>query len=478
MAANFLHGVETIELNKGPVPVSVVKSAVVGLVGIAPKGPVNTLTIVQNAQDAAQFGSEVPGFNIPQALAAILAQGAGTILVVNTFSDSTNIASVSAEALTVSNVGKTKTVAAPVKDFVLKQTVSATTTTVTANKYTIDDYGNIVITDTALLTLVNAGTAAITCDYKKLDGATVDAAQIIGTINGSTGVRTGIKVFGLAYTLFGMNPKILIAPNYSTLSAVATEMVSAAGAYRGIALLDAPAGTTVSAAIAGRGPLGTVGLFATSSDRAVLCFPMVKAYDAATDSNQNRPLSQFLAGVIAATDNSEGYWISPSNKEIKGIVGVERTITWAVNDAQTDANLLNEKGVLTIAQGFGTGIRTWGNRSAAFPTVTAPKNFISVRRVADILHESLELAMLQFIDRPINQATIDSIRETVNAFMRTLIARGAIINGECTYDTAKNPTVALAAGHITFDIAFMPPTPMERITFESFIDINYLAALA
>jgi phage tail sheath protein FI len=478
MAANYLHGVETIELNKGPVPISVVKSAVIGLVGIAPIGPVNTLTIVQNAQDAAQFGSELPGFNIPQALAAIFAQGAGTVLVVNTFSDTTNVAAVAAEEIVVSNVGKGKTSAAPVKDFVLKQTVSATTTTVATSKYTIDAFGNIVITDTALLTLVNASTASISADYKKLDAATVDAAQIIGTINGSTGARTGVKVFGLAFNLFGMRPKVLIAPGYSTLAAVGTELISAANAYRGVALLDAPAGTTVSAAITGRGPLGAIGLFATSSERAVLCFPMVRAYDAATDTIQNRPLSQFLAGVIAATDNSEGYWISPSNKEIKGIVGIERTITWAVNDAQTDANLLNEKGILTLAQGFGTGIRTWGNRSAAFPTVTAPKNFINVRRTADILHESLELAMLQFIDRPINQATIDSIRESVNAFMRTLIARGAIINGECTYDPAKNPTVSLAAGHITFDIAFMPPTPMERITFESFIDISYLAALA
>lgn len=478
MAANYLHGVETIELKKGPVPISVVKSAVVALVGIAPTGPKNTLTIVQNAADAAQFGAEVPGFNIPQALAAIFAQGSGLVLVVNTFDDTTNVAIATAEEVVISNVGKGKTAAAPVKDFVLKQTVSGTTTTVASSKYTIDAFGNIVITDTALLTLINAGTAAITADYKKLDPATVSAAQIVGTINGTTGARTGIKVFGLSYTLYGMNPKIIIAPGYSTLSAVGTEMIAAATAYRGIALLDAPAGTTVSGAIAGRGPLGTVGLFFTSSERAVLCYPMVKAYDAATDSNQDRPLSQFLAGVIAATDNSDGYWFSPSNREIKGIVGVERTITWAVNDASTDANLLNEKGILTLAQGFGTGIRVWGNRSAAFPTSTAPANFINVRRVADILHESLELAMLQFIDRPLNQATIDSIRESVNAFMRTLIARGAIINGECTYDPAKNPPTEIAAGHVTFDINFMPPTPMERITFESFIDVNYLTALA
>lgn len=41
MAANFLHGVETIEVKNGGVPITVVKSAVVGLVGIAPARPVN-----------------------------------------------------------------------------------------------------------------------------------------------------------------------------------------------------------------------------------------------------------------------------------------------------------------------------------------------------------------------------------------------------------------------------------------------------
>ena len=41
MAANYLHGVETTEIERGPVPVKTVKSAVIGLVGTAPVGPVN-----------------------------------------------------------------------------------------------------------------------------------------------------------------------------------------------------------------------------------------------------------------------------------------------------------------------------------------------------------------------------------------------------------------------------------------------------
>lgn len=469
MAANYLHGVETIELKKGPVPVSVVKSAVIGLVGIAPKGAKNTPILVQNAQDAAQFGSELPGFTIPQALAAIFKQGAGTVIVVNVLDESTNLVAVTAESKTVAN-GKAKLSFAPVKDLVVTNS-AGTTTYVAGTDYSVDDFGNLTVLN---FTSIAEG-ATIKASYKKLDTTTVTNAQIIGSIS-SSDVYTGMKCWNLAFNLFGFNPKLLIAPGYSSINAIAVDMIAQADKFRAHALLDAPAGTTVAQAIAGRGPSGSINFY-TSSKRAILCYPMLKAYDAATDANQDRPYSSFFAGVIAATDNSDGYWVSPSNKEIKGIVGVERTISWAINDPQTNANLLNEKGIVTLAAGYGTGIRTWGNRSAAFPTSTSPSNFIAVQRTADVLHESLELAMLQFIDQPINNALIDSIKESVNAFMRTLIGRGALVDGTCTYDPAKNPPTEVAAGHLTFDLNFMPPTPAERITFESFIDINLLKSL-
>lgn len=469
MPANYLHGVETIELKKGPVPVSVVKSAVIGLIGIAPTGARNTPILVQNAQDAALLGAELPGFTIPQALNAILKQGVGTVIVVNILNDSTHLVAVSSESQTITG-GKAKTSFAPVKDLVVTNS-AGTTTFVKDTDYSVDDFGNITVLNFTSI----PEASVIKASYKKLDTTTINNAAIIGSIS-NTDVYTGLQCFDLAFNLFGFNPKILIAPGYSSINAIATELIAKADKYRAHALLDAPAGTTVAVALAGRGPSGAINFY-TSSKRAILCYPMVKAYDAYSNANQDRPYSQFLAGVIAATDNEDGYWFSPSNREIKGILGVERTITWAVNKSDTSANLLNEKGIVTVATGYGTGIRTWGNRSAAFPTSTSPSNFIAVQRTADVLHESLELAMLQFIDLPINNALIDSIKETVNAFIRTLISRGALVDGSCTYDVAKNPPTEIAAGHLTFDLNFMPPTPAERITFESFIDINLLKSL-
>jgi len=82
---------------------------------------------------------------------------------------------------------------------------------------------------------------------------------------------------------------------------------------------------------------------------------------------------------------------------------------------------------------------------------------------------------LQFIDQPISQALIDAIVETVNSFIRTLIGRGALIEGSKAYfDESKNPSTELAAGHLTISRKLMAPTPAERITYEDDIDINLL----
>src|SRR5258708_13032605 len=92
MPASFLHGIEVIEVPNGPVPVSVVKSAVIGLVGSAPSWAVgspsvavapNTPTLVSSALDAANFGPIIRGSTIPYPLAPIQAQGAAQPIVVN-----------------------------------------------------------------------------------------------------------------------------------------------------------------------------------------------------------------------------------------------------------------------------------------------------------------------------------------------------------------------------------------------------------
>lgn len=471
---NYLHGVETIEVDQGARSINIIKSSVIVLVGIAPIGPVNTLTLVLNPTQAAQFGQQLPGFNIPQALDAIFKQGPATVVVVNTFSSASNTLDVALESHTITG-GKIKLTAAPTNTPEIFLTNGTTPFTgVKDVDYSLDAYGNF----TALSAVASEG-LILKFSFKKLDVGTITSSQIIGTIVGQ--VKTGTKLFENIFNTYGFYPKVLLAPGSVELPAVATELISLAGKYRAIALIDAPVTTTVTAAIAGRGPASTMN-FKTASERAYLLCPHIKVYDsdpgAAADSTVILPYSSFMAGVISFVDSTEGYWVSPSNHQIQGVAGPEYLVTASVNDSTTDANLLNEKGITTLFAGYGTGLRTWGNRSAAFPTDTGVKNFIPIRRTADVVHESLEQGMLPFIDKPINQATIDAIRETGNGFFRTLIGRGACFPGSrCEYLAEDNPPEELAAGHVTFELIFMSPTPAERITFKSYLDINLLAQI-
>lgn len=481
MAANFLHGVETIVIEKGPRPITGVKTAVIGLVGTAPMLDVaaadrslNSPVVIRNPVDAARyFGTNRTGFTIPAALDAIFDQGNGPIcIVVNVIDPAADVTAVTAEAVTLDSTTNTATLAHPQVSAVTVKSGDGLTTYSGSTDYSVDAANGTI---TRLTTGVIAAGSALKIDYSYLDVAKVLASDIIGGVD-VDGNRSGLQVLVGTYNLFGYVAKMIVAPGYCTQSSVSAEMIAVADKLRAMALIDAPIGTTVNEAITGRGPSGTIN-FNTSSKRAVLCYPHVKRYDTATDAEVLEPLSQRLAGVIAARDVERGYWWSPSNTEVKGIVGMELAITALINDSTTEANALNEAGITTLFNSFGSGIRVWGNRSAAFPTNTSPENFINVQRTADILHESIEYAMLQFIDRPINQALIDSIRESVNGFIRTLIMRGALIDGKCVYDVAKNPVTEIAAGHLTFDIEFMPPTPAERISFESFINVELLKAL-
>lgn len=468
----FLHGVETFELTTGPVSIQAVRSAIIGLVGIAPKGPLNTLTAVNSQTDAAQFGSELTGFSIPQAIAAIQAQGNATIFVVNVFNPATMTLAVTAEVLPNVLNRKTKFAFAPVGASapVITHT-SGTPTYVAGTDYTVDDFGNVTIISGSILEA-----ASLKATYAKLDSSTITGATIIGT--NVSGVKTGFKCFLDAYNLLGARPKILIAPGYSSINAVAVDMSANADYYKAFALLDAPTGTTVAAAITARGGGGTLN-FNTSNKRTILLEPgNLKAYDIATNTTVLRPYSSYFAGVMSAQDNENGYWFSPSNREIKKVLGTEIPISAAINDSTTEANQLNAIGITTVYNSGGSGLRTWGNRSAAYPSSTLPSQFTNIQRTADIVNESIELAMLPFIDQPITNGIIDSIRASVQGFLNVLIGRGALYPGsEITFDPSLNPTVQIQSGQLVFSTVLMPPPPLERITFNSFIDASLIKSI-
>ncbi|WP_038907890.1 phage tail sheath subtilisin-like domain-containing protein [Dickeya oryzae] len=468
MAANYLHGVETTEVETGARVVKAVKSAVIGLIGTAPLGPVNTVTLCTSDTAAAKFGSQLTGFTIPQALDAIYDHAAGTVLVINVLDPAVHKTHVDNEPVTFDSNGSATLANPVVANLVLKKDANAVPF-VLGTDYSLEP-------QTGIITRLNKAlgdTALASYDYA--DPTKVTAADIIGAVN-AAGNRTGMKLLHDTYNQFGFFAKILIAPVYCTQNSIRVELQALAEKLGAMAYVDAPIGTTYEQVISGRGPAGIIN-FNTGSARVRLFYPHVKVYDAASNSERLEPLSQRAAGLRAKVDLEKGFWWSSSNQEILGITGVERQLSAMIDDPSCEVNLLNEQGITTVFNSYGTGLRLWGNRSAAWPTVTHMKNFENVRRTADVINESIRYFSLQYIDMPITQALIDALTESVNAYGRKLIGDGALLGFKCWYDSTRNEETELSSGHLLLSYKFTPPPPLERLTFETEITSEYLANL-
>lgn len=307
-------------------------------------------------------------------------------------------------------------------------------------------------------------------DDGKPDPSMVVASDIVGGFD-EAGQASG---FQLAYGTFnelGFFPKILLAPRFSTHIGVRTSMNVISNKIHAIDISDLPAGLTIQQAVASR---GVGGEYNTASDRSILTYPQVKAYDPVVDDVVNQPFSQHFAGVIVATDLAQGYHYSPSNKTMTDVVGMERDISYHPGDLSSDTNALNEVGIVTVMNMYGRGFRAYGNRSAAFPSDISQRSFIQTRRTIDMIHESAVYYLQERIDAIATNLGIEQVEDDVNAFLRKKEGEGVLYGGRFSFDRTKTTARDVADGHFYYNLELAPVAPMEWLTVESYLDINLI----
>lgn len=311
--------------------------------------------------------------------------------------------------------------------------------------------------------------------------AAPDDAEVVTKIVGEViedGTRTGLKLFETAITTVGFEPMIYIAPHYSALPLVKEGLITLSDKTEAMAYIDTPDGYTFSEVIASRTGEGE---FAGLTEGQKLLFPhfLITNSESKNDADKyiNVPMSAYMAGLRAKVDIEEGWHVSCSNHQLKGVEGLDVALTFALGYQACEANLLNAAGITTAVNMFGNGIVEWGNYSAGFPGNTTPDAFECVRRTRTIMKRTIERACLPFIDKPFIKANIDAIRNTVNQYLNGLKAAGKIVDGQCFYRPESNPVNELAQGHITFDIEFTPAVPMQRLTFTYKIDLTALTKI-
>jgi len=468
MPEQFLHGVEVVEIDSGARPIRTVKSSVIGLVGTAPKGPVNTPVLIAGSRKeaVAQFGSGLG--TIPDALDAIFDQAGAMVVVINVLDPAVHKVAVAAADYTFDATADTVAVA---HDYIHNAVVTsqdAVTTYVEGTDYSYDS-------DTGVFTRISAGAiasgATVKIGYDRPDESAVTTSDIIGGVDATTGAYEGVQALLGAESVVKVQPKILIAPGFTsevtrdvgdviTGAPVVAEMAGIADRLRAVIIADGP-NTTDAEAIAYRELFG--------HKRTYVVDPWCKVWDTDANAEALQAASARIAGMIAKSDNERGFWWSPSNREMYGIVGTGRSVDFTLGDPNARANYLNENEVATIIQK--DGYRLWGNRTCSADPKWA---FLSVVRTADMINESLLRAHMWAVDRNITKTYLEDVVEGVNAYLRHLKAIGAILGGECWADPELNTPTQIADGKVYFDFDFTPPYPAEHITFRSHLVNDYI----
>ncbi|NTI86039.1 phage tail protein [Agrobacterium rhizogenes] len=181
-----------------------------------------------------------------------------------------------------------------------------------------------------------------------------------------------------------------------------------------------------------------------------------------------KPVAAVFAGIRArVVASSEGVSGSVSNKIIRTIDGVARTISYP-----EDSNYLNEKQVATIINERG-GFRTWGSRLATDDPLW---QFDSVRATADMVNEALEDLYFLYVDRKFTKANLKMLVEDGNAALRVFKNNDDILGGRVWLSNVNEPTT-LADGKLFLDVEFEPVGLMEQIHITAHRNILYYRLL-
>ncbi|MEX3924412.1 phage tail sheath C-terminal domain-containing protein [Paraburkholderia sp. BR10936] len=479
MADTFLHGVEVVNIDDGPRPIQVVATSIIGICGTAPDAdeatfPLNTPVLISGSKSTAAKLDMAGNGNgtLPDALDSILQQAGAVVVVVRVEEGETDDATLANVLGGVdANTGNYN----GIQGFLASGSV-------------LGFAPRILIAPGFTHQRVTGGVTVInfTAGDGYTDGTyTLDVTNGEGDTTGTGAAATatikGGKVTAAAVTNNGMNYKV--APVFALPEAAGTPTTAAtftpaigdagnavvanlldiANRLRAVIVQDG-ANTTDAAVILQAGDFG--------SQRVYLVDPQVLKTSNVTGALEQSYSSAIVAGLIAYNDNTNGYWVSPSNKVVNGVQGTFRAIDFVNGDPSSRANILNSKNVATIIRQ--NGYRLWGNRTLSSDSKW---QFLCVVRTADIINDSLQAACLQFADMGINKAFVTEVVESVNAFLRSQQTQGAILGGTCWCDPDQNSDEEIANGHVTFDFDFTPAFPAEHITMRSHLVNDYITSI-
>lgn len=477
----YKHGVYTSEQATSLVPMTQTDSGLIVAVGTAPvhlaTAPVESNTPVlcytySEAVAALGYSDDFEKYTLCEAMKVHFALfNMAPIVLVNVLDKKKHV---SQQKKTVNIENGVATVTDPVLLDTLTATLTEQGEALTKDKdYTaaFDDDGNVVVTPVSG-GKISTGATSLYLSYTMLAPEEVEADDIIGGVNTSTGKAEGLELIDEVYPRFGIVPGIIIAPKWSTISSVAAVMKAKehniCGHFNAISLSDIP--TTEVKTYTQASEWKNKNNYVDKD--GFLGWPLLKL------GTSKYHLMTQLASLMNYTDSQHDDipYYSPSNKSLQadGACLADGTEVF-LNNAQ--AAYLNGQGIIT-AINFVGGWKAWGNRSTAYPSNTDVKDtFITNRRMFNWVGNTLITTFWSKIDDPTNKRLIETVVDSANIWLNGLTAKGALLGGRVEYREDENTKTDVMDGKIRFHVYITPPAPARDIEFIQEYDPDYISAL-
>ena len=477
----YKHGVYTSEQATSLVPMTQTDSGLIVAVGTAPvhlaTAPVESNTPVlcytySEAVAALGYSDDFEKYTLCEAMKVHFALfNMAPIVLINVLDKQKHV-SQQKKTVTIENG------VATITDPVLLDTLTAALTeqgeALTKDKdYTaaFDDDGNVVVTPVSG-GKISTGATSLYLSYTMLAPEDIEADDIIGGVNTSTGKAEGLELIDEVYPRFGIVPGIIIAPKWSTDSSVAAVMKAKehniCGHFNAISLSDIPTSEvkTYTQASEWKNKNNYV------EKDGFLGWPLLKL------GTSKYHLMTQVASLMNYVDSQHDDipYYSPSNKSLQadGACLADGTEVF-LNNAQ--AAYLNGQGIITAINFIG-GWKAWGNRSTAYPSNTDVKDtFITNRRMFNWVGNTLITTFWSKIDDPTNKRLIETIVDSANIWLNGLTAKGALLGGRVEYREDENTTTDAMDGKLRFHVYITPPAPARDIEFIQEYDPSYISTL-
>lgn len=427
-----------------------------------PSAAINKPILVNNYKEAVKavgYSDDFASYTLCDAIsAAFKVVGVGPLVLINVLDPAVHKEAVTETEVAVNNhVAKLDVKGMIVDGIVVK---NGSTSLEKDEDYTTsfneDGTLNVILTSTG----GGASATSVKISGYKVDPTAVVAADIVGSVDPSTGAEKGLEVVRQIYPKLGMTPGILIAPRFSAEATVSAALQAKTkeinSVFKCVCIIDIDSGAS------GARKYDSVNAQKTTQGVTNANAYGVWLYGKVGDVVYSG--SSLAAALTAYTDavNDDTPNISPSNKTLPISAACLADGTEVLLD-QDQANTVNSFGIATFLNM--NGFRLWGNNTAAYPGNTDPKDrWFSVRRFLNWAANTFILTYFQKVDGPANPRLIEAIIDSENVRGNGFVARGVCARYEIVYNEDENTTADLLDGRITFHQYITPYTPAEEIS--------------